>query len=136
MASVFNGLLSSIGVADNKVTDLVDPLSGSFTSGYGDSSGHSASGHSGYGNSKSSGYGHSGGYNDHHSGYGHMDEECCPLVIDLLCLAAILAALAGATVLLGRVIQIEITGLGKRSFMSFLDNVTYPFWLVSGESYL
>jgi hypothetical protein len=85
---------------------------------------------SGYGHGgHSSGYGHSGGYDD------HKEEECCSLVVDLICLAAILGALAAATVLLGRVIQIEIMGLGrKRSFMSFVDNVTYPSWLVSGES--
>ena len=42
------------------------------------------------------------------SGYGKK-EECCPLVVDLLCLAAILFAIAGAAFFLMRVIQIELT---------------------------
>ena len=46
------------------------------------------------------------------SGYG--GEECCPLVVDLICLAAILASIAGASVLLARVIQIEIMTNGRR----------------------
>ena len=52
------------------------------------------------------------------SGYG--GEECCPLVVDLICLAAILASIAGASVLLARVIQIEImtNGRRKRSLLS------------------
>jgi hypothetical protein len=112
-----SGLLSPIAKSNYKIV-------GSESSGYGHSGGHS-----GYETSQE------GGYDGHHSGYGQK-EECCPLVVDLLCLGVILASIAFASVLLGRVIQIEITGLGKRSFMSFLDNVTYPSWLVSGESYL
>lgn len=64
---------------------------------YGGYSGHGY-GHSGYG------HGHSGG------GYGHK-EKCCPLVIDALCLAAILGALAGATVFLNTAITMN---LGRR----------------------
>ena len=38
---------------------------------------------------------------DMHSDYGyeHHDNQCCPLVVDFMCLAAILGAIAGATVL-------------------------------------
>jgi hypothetical protein len=134
--TLLRGLLDSI--AKNN-----DVLVGSDTSSYSEYS-NSASGPSGHAAlAKSSGYGHSGstaldkssGYGGHSGGYDdHKEEECCPIVVDLICLAAILGALAAATVLLGRVIQIEITGRKKRSFMSFVDNVTYPSWLVSGES--
>ena len=83
------------------------------SSGYGHS-GHSGYGHSGYGHSAhgghSSGYGHG---HSGHSGYGHED-KCCPLVVDLLCLAAILGAILGASLLLARVIAIEITPPGRR----------------------
>ena len=41
-------------------------------------------------------------------GDGYHDDKCCPLVGDPLCLGAILLSIAGATVLLARVIQIEI----------------------------
>jgi hypothetical protein len=72
-----------------------DGHSDGYSTGY---DGYSDYGHSGYDASSLGG---------HDVGYGHK-EECCPLVVDLLCLITILAALAGATVLLGRVIQIEI----------------------------
>ena len=118
---------------------LFSGLGAALSSGYGHSGyGHSGSGHSGYGHSGSS-YGaidkHSGygGHQDHygghsgHSGYGHSggyhEEKCCPLVVDFLCLAAILGAIAGAALLLARVIQIEImAGRKKRSlpFTSYL----------------
>ena len=42
-------------------------------------------------------------------GYGYHDEECCPLVIDLLCLVAIMFSIAGASLLLSRVMEIELT---------------------------
>ena len=115
---------------------LFSGLGAALSSGYGHSGyGHSGSGHSGYGHSgssygaidKQSGY---GGHQDHyggHSGYGHSggyhEEKCCPLVVDFLCLAAILGAIAGAALLLARVIQIEImAGRKKRSlpFTSYL----------------
>ena len=56
--------------------------------------------------------------NSGHSG----GAECCPLVVDLLCLAAIIGSIGGAAVLLSRVIQIEITPPGKRSlpFLTFV----------------
>lgn len=62
-----------------------------------------------------------GGYNDHSghsaSGYGgghKEDEECCPLVVDALCLFAILGAIAGATVFFRQVITIELTGRRRK----------------------
>ena len=59
----------------------------------------------------------SGGYGSHSgSGYGGGKEECCPLVVDALCLAAILGAIAGASILLARVLQIELTGRRKKRF--------------------
>ena len=48
------------------------------------------------------------------SGGEYGGTECCPLVVDSLCLAAILSVIAGATVLLMRVIQIELTMLPRR----------------------
>ena len=59
------------------------------------------------------------GYADYgsHSGIGsYHNEKCCPLVVDFLCLAAILGAIAGAAVLLARVFQIELTGRRKKRF--------------------
>ena len=65
-------------------------------------------------NDRHSGY---GGYGSHSgSGYGGGKETCCPLVVDALCLAAILGAIAGAAVLLARVFQIELTGRRKKRF--------------------
>ena len=43
-------------------------------------------------------------------------------MIDSICLAAILVSIAGATVLLSRVIQLEITNVGRRRKRSI------PFW--------
>ena len=66
--------------------------------------------------------------NDRHSGYGshsgsgYGKEECCPLVVDALCLAAILGAIAGAAVLLARVFQIELTNVGRRKKRFALDS--------------
>ena len=57
----------------------------------------------------SSGYGH-----DHYGGHsGYHEGHCCPLVVDALCLAAILGSIAGATVFLARVFQIELMA-GRR----------------------
>jgi hypothetical protein len=49
-------------------------------------------------------------------------------VVNLLCLFTILAALAGATILHGRVIQIEIVkgGRRKRCFTSFMNDMLLP----------
>ena len=48
---------------------------------------------------------------DIHSGYERQDNQCCPLVVDLFCLAAILGAIAGATVLVARVTEIELCSI-------------------------
>lgn len=73
---------------------------------------------SGYGHS---GYGHSGyGHSTKHGGY---KEECCPLVIDTLCLLVILGSIIGAAAFLNQVILMTtipdtrkkrstVTGLG------------------------
>ena len=124
--------------------NFLSGLAASFSSGYGHSGhGHSGYGHSGYGHS---GYGHSGsGYggnhkDDHygghsgHSGYGH-DDKCCPLVVDFLCLAAILGAIAGASILLARVIQIEITGRRKRSLPD-ISSLPFKSYVLGGKHQL
>ena len=59
-------------------------------------------------------YGGHSGYH-HHSGSYH-DEKCCPLVVDAVCLGAILLAIAGSTVFLARTFQIELTGRRKKRF--------------------
>lgn len=67
-----------------------------------------------------SGYGHSG-YG--HSGYGDSyKEECCPLVIDTLCLIAIIASTLAASAFLNRVIQRTdlINGRKKRDTPSIV----------------
>ena len=69
----------------------------------------------------------------HHSGHGHSDydyhdEECCPLVVDLLCLAAIIVSIAGATFLLSRVMQIELMTKRKRR-----RSVSYTSYLLEGK---
>ena len=62
---------------------------------------------SGYGNS-GEGYGPSGGHSDLSGHSGFRQDKCCPLVVDPLCVAAILLAIAGATVLLLRLFTIEL----------------------------
>ena len=122
MTSLLSGLL--FGDAEDSA--------GSHSSGYGGyhSGPHSGSGsgidRSGHGNRHSGGggYGHSGGGGGHsggfsgHSGHSGHGDHCCPLVVDALCLAAILGSIAGATVLIARTIQLEITmttgGPGRR----------------------
>ena len=51
--------------------------------------------------------GEHGGYGSHHD-HGYGKEDCCPLVVDLLCLAAVLFAIAGATILVQRLIMVEL----------------------------
>ncbi len=105
MTSLISGLLNN---------GLLDGGKDKHKHGYGHGGhhgggyGHSGYGHSGYGHS---GYGHSG-YG--HSGYGDEKEECCPLVIDALCLFAILGAIGAAALFLERVINIEIMMGGRR----------------------
>ena len=111
MASLLSGLL--YGEAEDSL--------GSHSSGYGGGGFHSGSGidrSSGYRHSGHSGggYGHSGGFSGHsgHSGHSGGGDKCCPLVVDALCLAAILGSIGGASFLLARVIQIEINAPGRR----------------------
>ena len=83
----------------------------------------------GYGHSSHSSYGHSSG------GYGKK-EECCPLVVDALCLAAILGAIAGAAALLNQVIMLEITGRRrrkKRSIAVYVGGASFASAIHSGE---
>ena len=51
------------------------------------------------------GHGHGHGHDSHgvHSASGYGKEHCCPLVVDLLCLAAILFAILGASLFLNQV---------------------------------
>ena len=63
-------------------------------------------------NDRHSGYGGHGSHSG--SGYGGGKEACCPLVVDTLCLAAILGAVAGAAALLNQVIMLEIMPPGRR----------------------
>lgn len=70
------------------------------------------------GPAKSDAYGALSGYGYGHSGYGHSGhgggsykEKCCPLVIDTLCVLAILGAIAAATLFLNPLI---VMNLGKR----------------------
>ena len=65
--------------------------------------------------------GHSGGGYHEHSGSYH-DEKCCPLVVDALCLAAILGAIAGATVLLQRVFMVELCMVNGAAVALFVAN--------------
>ena len=50
---------------------------------------------------------------DIRSDYGYGD-YCCPLVVDTICVAAIVFSIAGASLLLARVIQIEINPPRRR----------------------
>ena len=88
------------------------------SSGYGHSGGYGHHSGSGYGHHSGGGYGHSGGYSGHSGHSGYHEDKCCPLVVDTLCLVAILGSIAGATVLIARTIQLEITmatgGPGRR----------------------
>ena len=94
---------SSVGESD---------MSGSFQSGYD----YSGPGDSGSGVDRSDHYGGHSGYHHHsdhyggHSGHYH-EEKCCPLVVDTLCVVALLGAIAGATFLLTRTFQIELCNL-------------------------
>ena len=74
---------------------------------------------SGSGVDRSDHYGHSG-YHEH-SGHYH-DEKCCPLVVDALCLAAILGAIAGATALLQRTLQVELCRVNGANVVLFVNN--------------
>ena len=67
----------------------------------------------------SNGHGHSGGYSGHSFRSGYSEgEECCPLVVDILCLTAILGAIGGAAVLLARLIQVELCRLADGTIVN------------------
>ena len=103
-----SSLLDSFVRGDDGISDR---MVGSFDYDYDYSKG--SHGYSDSASDRHSGYGGDyGGYGSH-SGYGQK-EACCPLVVDFLCLAAILGAIAGATLLLQRVFQIELTMLAGR----------------------
>ena len=98
-----SSLLNSFARGGNGISDR---LVGSFDYDYDYSKG--SHGYSDSATDRHSGYsGDYGGYGSH-SGYGQK-EACCPLVVDTLCLVAILFAIAGAAFLLMRLIQIELT---------------------------
>ena len=65
------------------------------------------------------GYSHSSDDGRHGLKHGHTEEEeCCPLVVDFLNLAAIIFSIAGAALLLSQVIAIEIMAGRKRRSLS------------------
>ena len=78
-----------------------------------------------------------GGYGSHHD-HGYGKEECCPLVVDLLCLAAIMFAIAGATFLLQRLLMIELCMVDGAAVTLFVaecragrrkrSNFDMPWW--------
>ena len=123
MASLLSGLLFE-GAEDSH---------GSHSSGYvGQHSGpHSGSGidrSSGHGHHSGGGYSHSGGFSGHSGHSSHGKDQCCPLVIDSICLAAVLVSIAGATILLSRVIQLEITNVGRR-----MRSLPFWTWVLRGK---
>ena len=63
--------------------------------------------------------GHHSGYHEHHD---YHEDKCCPLVVDALCLAAILGAIAGATVLLQRVFMVELCMVDGAAVTLFVAN--------------
>ena len=127
--------MESVLLSGLSAANADEDSSGSYSGGYG--------GHSGYGNDRSSGHsgsggggGHAGGYSGH-SGYSD-NEQCCPLVVDALCLAAILGAIAGATVLLQRVFMVELCMVDGAAVTLFVancrgrrkrSNFDWPWWL-------
>ena len=96
MSALLDRLFGSVEATSAEGSDM----SGSFQSGYG---------YSGSGVDRFDHYGGHSGYH-HHSGHYH-DDKCCPLVVDTLCVAALLGAIAGATFLLARTFQIELCNL-------------------------
>ena len=104
------GSLSSSAANDSE-------MSGSFQSGVG---GANYDYGSGSGVDRNDHYGGHSGYH-HHSGHGYHDEKCCPLVVDSLCLAAVLGAIAGATVLLQRTFQVELCNVNNVAVTLFVN---------------
>ena len=102
MSALLDGLLGSLAASTTKDSEM----SGSFQSGVGGGGDYDYGGtgidRSGYGHD------HHGGHSGYHHHSGYHEDKCCPLVVDALCLAAILGAIAGATVFLARTFQIEL----------------------------
>ena len=92
MSAILDGLLGSLEASSTVNSDM----SGSFQLGFGGGGDYD--------------YGGSGvDRNDHYGGHsGSYHEACCPLVVDVLCVAAIIFAIGGAAVLLSRIFQIEL----------------------------
>ena len=63
---------------------------------------------------------HYGGHSGYHHGY--HEDKCCPLVVDAMCLAAILGAIAGATALLQRVFMVELCMVDGAAVALFVAN--------------
>ena len=105
MSALLEGLWGSLGASPTEDSDM----SGSFQSGVG----LSEYDYGGSGIDRNDHYGGHSGYH-HHSGSYH-DDQCCPLVVDALCLAALLGAVAGATVFLARTFQIELCNLAGQN---------------------
>ena len=103
MSALIDGLLGSLAASPTEDSEM----SGSFQSGVGGGD-YDYGGGSGVDR-----FDHYGGHSGHHSGYHH--EHCCPLVVDALCLAAILGAVAGATFFLARTFQIELCNLAGQN---------------------
>ena len=104
------GSLSSSAANDSE-------MSGSFQSGVG---GANYDYGSGSGVDRNDHYGGHSGY--HHHGGEYHDDKCCPLVVDALCLAAILGAVAAATVLLQRVFMVELCMVNNAAVTLFVQN--------------
>ena len=99
MSALLDGLLGSIVASPTENSEM----SGSFQSGFG-------GGDYDYGGSGIDRNDHYGGHSGHGHG-GYHDDKCCPLVVDALCLVAILGAVAGAATFLARTFQIELCNL-------------------------
>ena len=100
-------------------------MSGSFQSEFGDyGDDHGAHRHDYYDYSSGSGVDradHYGGHSGYHEHHGYHEDKCCPLVVDALCLAAILGAIAGATFLLQRTFQIELCNVAGANVNLFVN---------------
>ena len=107
------GLLSSLSSSPEDNSEM----SSSFQSGFGSASYDYGSGS---GVDRNDHYGGHSGY--HHHGGEYHDDKCCPLVVDALCLAAILGAVAAATVLLQRVFMVELCMVNNAAVTLFVQN--------------
>ena len=100
-------------------------MSGSFQSEFGDyGDGHGAYRHNYYDYSSGSGVDradHYGGHSAYHEHHDYHEDKCCPLVVDALCLAALLGAIAGATLLLQRTFQVELCNVAGANVALFVN---------------